>query len=61
MGLLAIKWVDFRPFDAFLVMEVIHSPGAAPFDQQGRSGAVDNFPSFYFLCQNLLGFRPGNA
>jgi hypothetical protein len=33
-------------FDAFLKMKVIHSPGAAPFNQLGRCGAVDNFLTF---------------
>ena len=45
-ALLQIEWVIFAPFDAFLMMEVIHSPGATSFDQQGRSGAVDNFLTF---------------
>jgi len=34
---------DFGAFNAFLMMEVIHSPGMPSFNQQGRSGAVDNF------------------
>jgi len=29
---------DFMSFDAFLKMEVIHSPGATSFNQLGRSG-----------------------
>jgi hypothetical protein len=28
------------------MMEVIHSPGAASFNQQGRYGAVENFLIF---------------
>jgi len=43
MGLLPIEWVIFEPFDAFFNMEVIHSPGVASFNQQGRCGAVENF------------------
>ena len=61
MGLLQIEWVIFgllgpRSRDTmnallykpmpFLKMEVIHSPGATSFNQQGRSGAVDNFLTF---------------
>jgi hypothetical protein len=45
-ALLQIEWVIFGPFDAFLMMEVIHSPGVTSFNQQGRSGAVGNFLSF---------------
>ena len=33
-----------------LKMEVIHSPGATSFNQQGRSGAVDNFSTAIRLC-----------
>ena len=33
---------DFCPFNALLMLEVIHSPGVPSFNQQGRSGAVDN-------------------
>ena len=32
-------------------MEVIHSLGATSFNQQGRSGAVDNFLTFHFLAR----------
>ena len=36
----------FSSLDAFLKMEVIHSPGATSFNQLGRSGAVGNFLTF---------------
>jgi hypothetical protein len=48
--------VIFEPVYAFLKMEVIHSPGAVSFKQQGRCGAVDNFPTLSFFCQNGLCF-----
>ena len=46
MALLQIEWVIFWSFDAILMMEVIHSPGATSFTQQGRSGAVGNLRTF---------------
>ncbi len=74
-GLLQIEWVIFgllgprsretkdallyKPMP-FLKMEVIHSPGATSFNQQGRSGAVDHFLTFnsYFsLARRTHFFR----
>jgi len=72
-GLLQIEWVNFgllgpRSRDTknallykpmpFLKMEVIHSPGATSFNQQGRSGAVDNFLTFnsYFSLSRRTHF-----